>query len=585
MRIVLLLILLLTNVGQLFSQPQEILRAMNDEIRRSMLELRLPALEKPYYLHYTMTDRQQYDIKASFGSITENRHSKEKRLSVAVRVGSPQFDNTNFFDPALGFFGTSDDEERFRSRQIPFDLDYSTLRRELWLATDAAYKQTAELFAKKQAALKNRVRLDTIPDFIVLQPVKTADTSALAVFDRTHFEQMAKHLSLVFRDFPFITQSQVTLQYIPETRYFVNSEGRECIKTVMLTCLEIVATAQAKDGMPLAQTFTAYSAAPQFLPSLDSLVRAARIIGQKLTGAVSSPVTSTYSGPVLFEDQAAAEAFIQAFAPNLVTQRAPITERGISDNPRFTAFQNKIGGRVLPEFMNIDVLPGRSMNGSTPLIGSYKIDDDGVPAETFTIVKNGYLKALMSSRTPTRRVRTSNGHNREGAAIFSVLEVSAHKQRVLSAKKLREKMLQLCKDRELPYGMIVRKVLNQNILYYNLYALTDGEFPFARGEGQLTGLEVYRLYSDGREELVRGCEIAGLTAPAFKDIIAVGDKKMAYNCLAQAVTMPFFTGGSQFVSSSVILPALLFEDLEIKPVEDDFTRPPLLSHPFFSNKK
>ncbi len=574
--------------GPAYAQPSsspDILRAMHDEINRSMKELKLTALEKPYYIHYIVTDRQQFDIKASFGSLTDSKLTKDKRLTVAVRVGSPQFDNTNFFDPALGFFGSSDDEERFRSRQIPYDLDYAALRRELWLASDAAYKQTAELYAKKQAALKNRVRLDTVPDFVVIAPIKNADTAQIAGFERTYYENLAKQLSSVFREFPSISLSNVTIQYIPETRYYINSEGREYTKTEMLTSVEIVAAAQAKDGMPVAQTFSAYSKQPSGLPSQDSLMRAARLIAQKLANAVTAPVVNSYSGPVLFEDQAAAETFIQAFAPNLVTQRSPITERGVSDNPRFAAFQNKIGGRVMPEFMSVNVTPNQMQSGVTPLVGSYKIDDEGVPAESFTIVKNGYLKGLMSSRTPTRRVKTSNGHSREGAAMYSVLDVSATKQRVLTLKKLREKMLQLCKDRELPYGIVVRKVLNQNILYYNLYYLTEGEFPFSRNDGQITTLETYRVYPDGREELVRGCDVAGITAQSFKDIVAVSDKKFTYNCLAQAVTMPFFTGGSQFLPATVMVPALLFEDLEVKPVEDDFAKPPILQHPFFSAKK
>jgi hypothetical protein len=190
----------------------------------------------------------------------------------------------------------------------------------------------------------------------------------------------------------------------------------------------------------------------------------------------------------------------------------------------------------------------------------------------------------MSSRTPTRRIKTSNGHNRGGAAMFSVLDVSASKDRTQSFKKLRERMLQLCKDRDLPYGIVVRKILNPNILMTTLYNLTEGDFPFARTPGQMTAIEAYRIYPNGREELMRGCDVAGMTVQSFKEILAVGDRKTAYNCYALPVTAAFFSGGSQFLPASVILPALLFEDIEIRPIEDDFTKPPILPHPFFSRK-
>jgi hypothetical protein len=563
---------------------QEILRAMRDEIKRSMNELRLPSLEKPYYIQYSLTHNSSSNIKASFGSLTESHLAQDNRLAVGLRVGSAQFDNTNFFDPALGFFGSSDDEERFKSRSIPTELDYSTLRRELWLATDAAYKQSAELYAKKQAALKNRVRIDTLPDFTLYAAASTVDTIPIPSFDKAYFEHLAVDLSAVFRDFSAVTLSTVAIEFNSKQELFINTEGREYVRTDLIIGVEIVATAQAKDGMPLAQVYSSYSRTPSGLPNRDSLLKATRALAQKLSQSLTAPVAQAYSGPVLFEDQAAAEVFLQIFAPNLATQRPPVTERGISDNPQNATFQNKVGARVMPEFLSVAVTPSQALFGTTQLVGAYRIDDEAIPAESFQIIKGGYLKGLMSSRTPTRRIKTSNGHNRGGAAMFSVLDVSASKDRTQSFKKLRERMLQLCKDRDLPYGIVVRKILNPNILMTTLYNLTEGDFPFARTPGQMTAIEAYRIYPNGREELMRGCDVAGMTVQSFKEILAVGDRKTAYNCYALPVTAAFFSGGSQFLPASVILPALLFEDIEIRPIEDDFTKPPILPHPFFSRK-
>jgi hypothetical protein len=39
------------------------------------------------------------------------------------------------------------------------------------------------------------------------------------------------------------------------------------------------------------------------------------------------------------------------------------------------------------------------------------------------------------------------------------------------------------------------------------------------------------------------------------------------------------TGGSQFVSASLIIPDLLFEDIEFRPLESDFPKPPLIASP------
>jgi hypothetical protein len=39
------------------------------------------------------------------------------------------------------------------------------------------------------------------------------------------------------------------------------------------------------------------------------------------------------------------------------------------------------------------------------------------------------------------------------------------------------------------------------------------------------------------------------------------------------------TGGSQFVSASLLVPDILFEDIELRPLEGDFPKPPFLSFP------
>lgn len=566
-------------------KSNEFHRAMHDEIDRSIHTLQLKSLRKPYFIEYSLRDRKFYSVDASFGSLVESGASSGKSLIVGVRVGDSLFDNTNFFDVDLGFFGSTDDEERYRNRQVPIELDYWALRRELWLATDAAYKQSAELFAKKQAAIKNRLRLDTIQDFTTVGSQQYVDTVAFPPFDRAKFEKMCVAVSAVFREFPAINLSKVGVEYLPEHVYYYNSSGNGFIKTKLYTGLEIVAATQAHDGMPVANAYAAYSMDPANLPSTDSLIRAARILAQNLTALTKAPTITPYSGPVLFEGQAAAETFAQSFLPNTVTQRVPITESGIQDEPRYFAFQNKIGGRVLPEFLSMDVMPKtRSFNG-TPLISAYTVDDEGVPAQDFTIVNGGYLKGLMSSRIPTRRIKSSNGHYRGGAAIMSVLGLEADDAHTFSNTQLREKLIALCKDRELPYGIIVRKALNKNILFTTLFGLTQGEYPFTRGVTSISLLEAYKIFPDGREELIRGCEVAGITHQSFKDIIGIGDRRFAYNYLASAVTSPFVTGGSQFLPVSIIAADVLFEDLEIRTVQEDFTKPPALEHPFFSDSK
>lgn len=133
--------------------------------------------------------------------------------------------------------------------------------------------------------------------------------------------------------------------------------------------------------------------------------------------------------------------------------------------------------------------------------------------------------------------------------------------------------------RELPYGLVVRKVLDRNIMYTTLMRLTNGEFPIIRNNKKLRTLALYKVYSDGREELIRGGETYGITVQSFKDIILAGKNEYAMNYLAPAVISPFISGGKQYVGASIVTPELLFEDGEIKPLDEDFPKPPLMANP------
>ncbi len=580
-KIILLLLICLPFVAKA-NDNQQILKAMHDEINRSMDELKLDNLEKPYYIEYSLNIMDSYTVKSELGAINEGSHTKFARLTVGVRVGDYTFDNSNFFDIGLSFFGSSDDEERYKSRKIPFDLDYLSLRRELWLATDAAYKQSAELLSKKEATIKNRMRKDTTHDFIKVDPKKSFDIEPYPNFDNKYFKKVVETLSGIFKNSPSVQISGCNVEFQPQTIYYVNSEGMEYIKTKFFTGLEVLAATQAVDGMPLADFHTAYAKYPKDLPSLDSLKKAVTIVRDNIEAMVKADaLEETYAGPVIFADQAASEIFAQVFAPNLVAQRDALTEGGVQTSDRYGAFQRKIGGRVLPEFMSMDAFPNKEEYDGVKLLGNYKVDDDGLAPADVNLVKEGYLKNLLSSRVPTRRVRESNGHKRGGAPMFSNLVVTANENE-LSYDELKERMMKLCKDRELPYGLVIKKLMNQNLMYTSLYRMTKGAISFPRSQDQIIVLEAYKVFPDGREERVRGTLAKGFTVQSFKDIINVGNESYVHSLLAPSVVSSFMSGGDRFVAASIVTPDLLFEDGEIRIIEDDFNKLPFVESPISS---
>lgn len=560
---------------------RDVQRAMRDELQRSMDSLSIESLSRPYYIEYTLRYRWTARAKATLGGILDSSYSPAARLTVGVRVGSPQRDNTNFFDAASLFFGGLDDEESYRNRPVQRELSYALLRRELWLATDAAYKAAVEQFAKKEAVLKNRVQQDTTPDFILLPPEEAADTSGpIPRIKLSEIVERLKQLSSLARNYPAVQTATVTFEHVPELIIYVNSEGRSFIKIHRQAGIEVVATAQAADGMPLAQTYAAYAPTVAALPSWDSVARAVHRILERLSSLCTAPAaTEPYSGPVLFSGQAAAELFAQVFAPNLVAQRTQVTEQGVQEQDRFGVFQNKLGARVMAEFLSVESVPHRHMIESTPVAGAYLIDDEGIKPQPLVLVRRGYLEQLLSSRVPTRRIRYSNGRARGGGAMYDVLLLRCEdRRRSATESQLLEKMQQILRRRDLPYGYIVRGLLNQNLLYTAVYQQTSGTYPSGR-DGQIPALLVERVWRDGRKELVRGMMVAAGGYQVFRDVVAVGTNLHVHNFLAPSVISPYRTGGAHYLIATVAVPDLLIEDIELRPIDDGFPKPPLLSSP------
>lgn len=560
----------------------DLFRALDDEINRAMTDLHIGELARPYHIEARLAMRSHVGAHAVLGSAEDTDSTNGNLLSVRVRVGSPRFDNTNFFDVSLGFFGSTDQEEVFTNRRVPLELDYATLRRELWLAIDACYKQALEVYAKKQASAENRTRTDTTWDYTLIGADDLVDTTLKGLtITQKYIQDLVENVSNVFRSATNLLSSRVAMEFNTEEWLYANSEGRRAHRFHAFTGFEMYAVAQDHDGMPLSDSYAAYGLKPSDLPTADSLRSTAKVVISNIVNLQLSETIEAYNGPVLFTGQAAAEIFAQQFAPNLTAQRAMASEGGVSmSGGPAMAFQNKIGARVLPEFLSVTATPLITRYHGTPVAGYYTIDDEGMPAQNVNLIVKGYLRSLLSGRIPTRRIKSSNGHYRNGSPMISVLELTnTDKSKQLTPAAMVKKLMQLRKDRELDYVLVVSSIQDKNLGATGVYPLMAGDMPMASGQNIVSPLQVYKLYADGRTTPVRGVEIAGISAASFKDILATGTVFNAHNYLAPAIGNAFLTGGSGYTIATVIVPDLLFEDVEIRPTEADLPKLPWVAPP------
>src|SRR5688572_22924366 len=151
------------------AQESPTLAAMQDEMKRSMAELRMKGEAAPYYIAYEVLDRTMSDVSGRLGAIVETPPRRTRTLRVEVRVGDYTFDSSRFVIQGFGGGAGLSGETVI----APLDDDYDAMRREIWLTTDAAYKRAITMFARKKAAFQNRTASDPIPDFSQEPPVET----------------------------------------------------------------------------------------------------------------------------------------------------------------------------------------------------------------------------------------------------------------------------------------------------------------------------------------------------------------------------------------------------------------------------
>ena len=169
--------------------------------------------------------------------------SRSRRLGVELRVGDASFDNTNF--RALGFFGGG------AGASLPLTDDVVELRRQIWLATDNAYKNALKQIAAKRAALQNATRVEDLGDLSPQEPYEYAEEPSPELPELADIEALVRDLSTSFRDMPHIMDSGVGARASRGRTIYLNSEGSSFVRSDPTAYLTVTAQTQADDGAVL----------------------------------------------------------------------------------------------------------------------------------------------------------------------------------------------------------------------------------------------------------------------------------------------------------------------------------------------
>jgi hypothetical protein len=528
------------------AQESPTLSAMQDEMKRSMAELRMKGEAAPYYIAYEVLDRTISDVSGRLGAIVENPPRRTRTLRVEVRVGDYTFDSSRFVVQGFGGGAGLSGETVI----APLDDDYDAMRREIWLTTDAAYKRAITMFARKKAAFQNRTASDPIPDFSQEPPVETILPTLRWQPDRAGILARVQQSSAVFAAHPDVDLSEVAISQIHGTRYYLNSEGFKTVAPIQLTSLTMYGEAQAGDGMPVRQTFTEVGRTLADLPPIADLIARARQIASDVDAARVAPLGEEFAGPVLIDGIGGAQFVAETLVQMMQARRPPDAENPRMGQGPASPFLNRTGLRVMADAFSARDTPSLTHFEGRPLAGSYAVDDEGMRAKDVALVEKGRLAALLTSRVPQKNFARSNGHGRANTVLAGVFQIESAD--AIPATQLKEKYIALLKAQDKTFGYIVRGVRS------------DGQ-----GGAAGPGIDsIVKVTLDGRETPVRGMRFGAVSPMAFRDLAEASRERTVFSYRAGATA-----------AVSVIAPSLIFEELEIQRIRDILQKPPVVPSP------
>ena len=520
------------------AEKDPVLKAMLEEMDRSKAGLELKGFQKPYFIEYRIEEVDVFETRAEFGASEGSSRTHERVARVSVRVGDYKTDSSSARgDGQLELAALGDDPIAVRSA--------------LWAATDTAYKNALDAYARKQAELKQVQNPPQADDFSHEQPIVSLAAPATLNLDEAAWTARVAAESGLYRSDASVSSAAQDVEYSlasfearATTTRLVNSEGTIVRKSASTYHETFGVGTQAADGMHLDRSFGSDGTSVADLDSPEAFRKHAIAEIASLADLRKAPVVEEeYHGPILLSADAGTDVLRLLLAQGVAATRPRLG----TDARTNGAFASSYHTRILPEFMDaIDDPSLKSWDGHS-LIGAYAVDDQGVPAQAVKLVESGRLQGYLIGREPVRDFTQSNGHARASLTgpaqpMIGVLKITV--QNGVSDDELNKRLLALMKDRGMSSAY---------------YVETMG--------GALTPRLLYRVTADGKRQLVRGAVLDDLDQRALRSSIEAAGKDL---------WVGNYPGE---VPETVLGPALLVSDATVKRANEKNDKLPFYPPP------
>lgn len=351
------------------------------------------------------------------------------------------------------------------------------------------------------------------PVEVSLPEVHSLDEDVLSSKQIKELERLS---DLVYRN-KHVWKTLLTVRVTNNIRRYVNSEKTKIRSSdfradILISALiENTNSERIPYAEPIFNTNHPYQLREFHLkePSVEKII--ANIEAFAKAGSVE---TGKY--PVILDGSALGVFFHEAIAAHLLSGEYVYQKET-------NVFSDKIGKAIMPSFLTLIDDPGYRHG-----FGHYTYDEEGVRGQRTVLVENGVLKSFLLDRKSAGQFGLrSNGHARcewvmqadeDGDFSTSVPEPRISNLFVLpssgvSEKELIKHMLRYCEERGYEFG-----------LYFKA---GEGCVSIENGEFILDPQAVFKIYKDGRKELISGVTLSGSPFYLLDQIVLCSNKYSA----------------------------------------------------------
>lgn len=433
-----------------------VMQAIKAETDRAHKELKMEGQPGIFFLGTNVVEYSSTGAVARLGKLTFSAGNENRWRSV---VASIMVGDSLVASPLLNT----------NMSNFPIGDNVMAMRIDLWKRYDQAYKEVLQGYMGRTSRPKSYLATLTdeqreVKDWIKTEPVDMISPLPEDKLDRKAMEEYVVAATEGLTQYDFLINSQASIYRTINTRWAYNTDGTQIRVSKVEYNLNIQMESFGQNGALVSNHYQDTFSSMEDLPDTAQLKKRLNEMALELKAVQNAKRQDGIEiCTVLLED-----VYLQDFLQlGKIIGSIPFNRSlGITIPYDYRmgksiikpTLENMDGRRIMSTDYTIKSLSGTPVYQGKSLNGYFPVDLLGArTVDSLTLVENGVLKNLMTSRIPAAGYNKSNGHFRPTGMAevgFGVMKIEINPQKVIPYDKMYAKLLETARNRGQKYAYV-----------------------------------------------------------------------------------------------------------------------------------